>query len=388
MSIIFDSHANFASSGIATAPSPATTGGWLIVSTGTGTSFPAAPFNCVVYPAATFPNKLNSEIVRITSIDGSNTDKFYITRQAEGSNARSITNTDLITLTVTSKSLTDIETALNDIKTTVDSLNSFPDLYEDLVNHRLGVNTASPAYTLDVTGDINFSGTLRYNGNAVTGTTPDITDLAGKIGIGNTTPVYLLDVSQIGNSLGSLTLGQSTAKSSGNGSNLILVGGTTSSGDGGSLILSGGDGSSTGGNITLTAGLGGGVSGQVIQSSSPGTKFTAMTSAGFGINTTTPAFDLDINGVIGNSSAGYLNYISLEDGSNNININTGSIIYLNRSDVKVRYLGGTGLQLYNSTTASWHTLGCTGSPAVLTLDGNLVSGDSAWVVSGDSIHSA
>ena len=109
----FDSHANFISSTISVPPaypaSPNATGS-LTVAAGTGALFPAPPFNCAIYPAGVFPNSLNTELVRITVING---DIFTITRGAENSNVRNIQVGDIISLTVTSKCLTDIETAVN-----------------------------------------------------------------------------------------------------------------------------------------------------------------------------------------------------------------------------------------------------------------------------------
>ena len=60
----------------------------------------------------------------------------------------------------------------------------------------LGINNGTPAYALDVTGDINLTGTLRVNGTAFSGGTsyPDITDTGGKVGIGTGSPSQKLDV--------------------------------------------------------------------------------------------------------------------------------------------------------------------------------------------------
>jgi hypothetical protein len=74
---------------------------------------------------------------------------------------------------------------------------------------KTGINLApatAPAYTLDVNGDINFTGTLYENGVAFSGgtggstspwetATGGITYKAGSVGIGVTTPVTSLDVS-------------------------------------------------------------------------------------------------------------------------------------------------------------------------------------------------
>ena len=105
----FDSHANFVSTLVQTAPSPAVSGTSLTVSTGSGTLFPATPFNCVIYPVASFPTKLNTEIVRVTSIVG---DVLTITRAQEASTAQVIAAGNIISLTITAKTLTDVENSV------------------------------------------------------------------------------------------------------------------------------------------------------------------------------------------------------------------------------------------------------------------------------------
>ena len=103
-----DAHANFAYSTVATAPSPATTGTSLVVATGDGTLFPTPPFNATVWPSGTQPTSANAEIVRVTNIA---TDTFTITREQEGTTAKSIANGYQIAATITAKTLTDIESS-------------------------------------------------------------------------------------------------------------------------------------------------------------------------------------------------------------------------------------------------------------------------------------
>jgi len=64
----------------------------------------------------------------------------------------------------------------------------------------VGIGKTNPGYALDVTGDINFTGTFRQNGSAYigsqwTGTTSLY--FIGNVGIGTTNPGYTLDVSGI-----------------------------------------------------------------------------------------------------------------------------------------------------------------------------------------------
>ncbi len=101
-----DAHANFAVSLIATAPSPATSGTSLVVTSGEGTRFPAVPFNATIGPANTLLTPANSEIVRVTARA---TDTLTITRAQESTSARSVVVGDQIAATITTKTLTDIE---------------------------------------------------------------------------------------------------------------------------------------------------------------------------------------------------------------------------------------------------------------------------------------
>lgn len=108
MALTFDDKTNFAYSVIAVAPSPATSGTSLEVAPGTGALFPTVPFNAVIWPASVQPTTSNAEIVRVTA---KATDTFTITRQQEGSNARTIGLNDQIAVNITVKTLTDIEDA-------------------------------------------------------------------------------------------------------------------------------------------------------------------------------------------------------------------------------------------------------------------------------------
>lgn len=105
-----DVHANFAISAVATAPSPATSGGSLVVTTGEGARFPQVPFNAVICPVNATPTPANSEVVRVTA---RTTDTLTITRAQEGSTARTVVVGDLIYAAITNKVLSDIEDVVN-----------------------------------------------------------------------------------------------------------------------------------------------------------------------------------------------------------------------------------------------------------------------------------
>src|SRR5689334_15116325 len=102
----YDNHANFAKTTIATAPSPASSGTSIVVTSATG--FPAVGasggFNCTVWDGS---DVTTAEIVRVTS-KGSGTN-WTITRAQESTSARSIVVGDVIALTITAKVITDIE---------------------------------------------------------------------------------------------------------------------------------------------------------------------------------------------------------------------------------------------------------------------------------------
>ena len=79
--------ANLATSLVATAPSPATSGTSLTVDSGEGTWFPSASFYATAHPANEIPDKDTAEIVLVTA---KTTDTFTITRAQKGTTAKSI----------------------------------------------------------------------------------------------------------------------------------------------------------------------------------------------------------------------------------------------------------------------------------------------------------
>lgn len=89
--------ANFATSLVATAPSPATSGPSLVVTAGEGVRFPAVPFYATVHPKNFVPTLDNAEAVLVTA---RTTDTFTITRAQKGTTAKSIDTTFRISNTI------------------------------------------------------------------------------------------------------------------------------------------------------------------------------------------------------------------------------------------------------------------------------------------------
>jgi hypothetical protein len=73
-------------------------------------------------------------------------------------------------------------------------------IFSDITNNKIGIGTTDPQYTLDVLGDINFSGSLNQGGSSfvasrwTAGTGDDIYRLNGDVGIGTTNPQGSLQV--------------------------------------------------------------------------------------------------------------------------------------------------------------------------------------------------
>lgn len=79
--------ANFATSTVASAPSPATSGTSLDVASGHGTRFPSVNFYAVLHPSGEIPTLDNAEVVLVTAVS---TDTFTITRAQKGTSAKSV----------------------------------------------------------------------------------------------------------------------------------------------------------------------------------------------------------------------------------------------------------------------------------------------------------
>jgi hypothetical protein len=106
----FDAHKNLAYSTVATAPSPALSGVTVVLQSGDGARFPAAPFNVLIWAAGALPLTSNAEIARCTTIVS---DTLTIARATATEpnviGPRAIVVGDQIAVAVTAKALTDIE---------------------------------------------------------------------------------------------------------------------------------------------------------------------------------------------------------------------------------------------------------------------------------------
>lgn len=85
---------DYATSTVATAPSPATSGTSLTVASGHGSRFPATPFSVTAHPANEMPTLDNSEKLTVTNKSG---DVFTITRAQGDTTAKSIADGWMIT---------------------------------------------------------------------------------------------------------------------------------------------------------------------------------------------------------------------------------------------------------------------------------------------------
>ena len=101
-----------------------------------------------------------------------------------------------------------------------------------IIGQKIGVANTSPAFSLDVAGDINFTGTFYKNGNVYSGSeiwatnSSSVFYTAGNVGLGTSTPTHQLDVvGGIRSSAGlTTTTLVSTSVTSGSVSSTDLVG--------------------------------------------------------------------------------------------------------------------------------------------------------------------
>lgn len=104
--MVFDARPNLATSLVATAPTPATSGTSLGVTVGEGARFSGFPFYAIVHPDGSYPTPGNGEIVRIT---GQSTDTLTIARAQQSTTARTIVPGDRISVVLTQTDLEAIQ---------------------------------------------------------------------------------------------------------------------------------------------------------------------------------------------------------------------------------------------------------------------------------------
>ena len=111
----YDALSNFSYETVTTAPSPATTGTTMVIGTTNYAQFPdpstSGSYNCVAWPAGTFPLASNSEVVRV--VGKATVGTLYLSRNAESSGTRTIGTGDQFAMNITTKRLTDIQGVLS-----------------------------------------------------------------------------------------------------------------------------------------------------------------------------------------------------------------------------------------------------------------------------------
>lgn len=141
-----DAFKNLSFTTVATAPSPAASGTSLDVAAGTGTRFPAVPFNATVWPANTMPDPTTAEIVRVTGIA---TDTLTITRTQEGTSARTIVAGDQIAATVTALTLDTLSAEIATVSALVTTVSALVTIASALATTAdAHANTVSAAVTV------------------------------------------------------------------------------------------------------------------------------------------------------------------------------------------------------------------------------------------------
>jgi len=283
-----DSHKNFASSAVVTAPSPAISGDTIQVVQGEGDLFPLVPFNAVLAPQGTRPKQSNAEIVRVIDREG---DVLTIERAQESTEAKEIGEGWQIAAAITVKTITDIETALASVSVPVTSVfgrtgdvallsadvtsalgftpynATNPSGYLSAITHAQVVTALGSAWAIDSTTartTINVSSTT--GGNVEFGGNKPATVTASPATPGSTNGrIYLAatDGGDISLASGSATggVGGTITLLTGKGGSPLAATANTTGGAGGLLVLQGGNGgdSSVAGVSSTAGGAGGGI---------------------------------------------------------------------------------------------------------------------------------
>lgn len=119
--MLFDPHVNFGFGTVTVAPSTPTSGTTFSMSNADAALFPnpsSGAYNLTVWRSNARPDSATAEIVRVTAKGSANSGgagntQFTITRQQEGSSARSILVGDFVANSITGKWWSDVENAIN-----------------------------------------------------------------------------------------------------------------------------------------------------------------------------------------------------------------------------------------------------------------------------------
>ena len=222
----------------------------------------------------------------------------------------------------------------------------------------VGIGTNAPAYTLDVTGDINFSGSLYENGVAFSGggggssvwtaTGSDIYYNSGNVGVGITQPNELLELYDSSSTASGMRIHDSTS----NAPKIdFLRGGTSRIGSQTEFGLS--DYSdwriqANGPSLYIYNQYTGANSGSLKN------VMTMLHNSGYvGIGTNAPAYTLDVTGDINFSGSLYENGVAFSGGGGGSSVwtATGSDIYYNSGNVGIGTVSPRSALDINSTGA-------------------------------------
>lgn len=151
---------DYAISTVVTAPSPATSGTTLTVTTGHGTRFGAVPFYATLVPEGQLPTLDNAEKVKVTAIS---TDTLTIVRAQDGTTAKSVAAGWLVVGAVFQKDVTPTEVAVTTAAATATKVGTtaagnYTPEYGDRINvaFSLGCNVSTPTLNIDGSGAKNI----------------------------------------------------------------------------------------------------------------------------------------------------------------------------------------------------------------------------------------
>jgi hypothetical protein len=164
----------------------------------------------------------------------------------------------------------------------------------------LGISNVTPTYKLDVSGDINLTGSLRFSGTAITSTVSELNILSG----------VTATAAQInylaGTTLGTITASKAITVDASSNINSILR--LTKSANGNQILFT--NGTSTGAIYQFNNGnlwFGTTSSNDTVLQSNGSERMRILSSGNVGIGTTAPSYALDVNGTIQTNTLIYNN---------------------------------------------------------------------------------